>query len=118
MKLADLCWAAGVVDGEGCISINKNKPSSRRGCINPVYVLLLKVTMGHEPTVRRLHALFQEGSVQPRPPRNSRENASYTWIVQSLQAARVLQALQPYLFTKAKEAAVALSFARLFRKAQ
>jgi hypothetical protein len=115
MKLRDLCWAAGIVDGEGCITIIKHKASSRRGCINPVYVLNLRVTMGHEPTIRRLHAIFQEGSVQPRPARNQRENDSYTWIALSRQAVRVIRALQPYLVTKAEEAWLALSFAKLLR---
>lgn len=117
--VADLAWAAGLIDGEGCITIQYKKASIKNGSRNPGHSLLLKVTMTHEPTIRRLYKLFEVGTVQLQ--RISKKdvgkswNPAYSWICNPVAAAYVIGFVRPYLFTKADEADIALEFASLPR---
>jgi hypothetical protein len=106
-------WAAGVIDGEGCISIIRTPPTAASRCVANRYTLHLKVTMGHEQTVKRLRRIFRTGSVQIHVPKSERLNASWSWVCQSRQSEHVLRLVRPYLLTKAKEADVGMRFLRL-----
>ncbi len=110
---ADFAWAAGLIDGEGCIAIATYDADHAPGCTSRRYVLILKVTMGHRPTVERIAQLLGVGTVQDHVARSARVNASYSWVAQSRKAEAALRAVRPYLVTKAKEADVALAFMAL-----
>ena len=107
----ELAWAAGILDGEGCISIILTPPG--KYSVTPRHVLHVKVTMGHLPTVERFAVILGNGTVQKHAARSTRTNASYSYIVQARKADAVLQLLRPYLVTKAEEADVAFEFAAL-----
>lgn len=108
-KKTDVAWAAGILDGEGCISIIRTPPSRSARCRSNRYTFQLKVTMGHKPTVQRLVDLFG-GTVQDHQPRTERQNASHSWIAGARIGERALKMMRPYLITKAKEADVGLAF--------
>lgn len=103
----DLGWAAGIVDGEGCIFIRKAEAGSH-GRINVSHGLGLKVTMGHKETIDRLAGMFGHGS--RHEVRQGGYNDAWTWLVQATRAWPVLLALQPMIFTKAEEVLLALEF--------
>jgi hypothetical protein len=107
-----VAWAAGIIDGEGCITISRQRPGTG-GRVNPSHRLYLKVTMGHQPTVELLRQIFRVGSVHLQ--RGGRWNDAHTWLVAARQAGDVLLAVRPYLFTKAVEADLALQFLDLPR---
>jgi hypothetical protein len=111
MKKTDAAWAAGIVDGEGCIVINRSAPNGTQR--TRTYRLVIKVTMGHKPTIERLHTLFGIGSMQNHQPKSERMNASHSWICQARQSATVLKTIRPYLVTKADEADLAFKFLAL-----
>lgn len=113
MNILDVAWAAGIIDGEGCISIIRVPPTKKNGCRTVQYKMILKVTMGHRPTVERLLKIFGSGSRQDHVARTEKVNASYSWICQSVQVKKVLDVVRKYLFTKAEEADVALEFLSL-----
>jgi len=113
MTKLELAWAAGIIDGEGCISIIRVPASAQDRCVVDRFVLHLKVTMGHKETIDLLHRIFNAGSVQSHQPKTDRTNASYSWICQSRQAQLVLRLSSHYFVTKAKEAKVALEFMKL-----
>lgn len=114
MKKTDLAWVAGIIDGEGCIHISRNRASTHTHATTLRHSLYLKVTMGHKPTVDRLHALFQLGSVQKATAARKKVwNAAFSWVCCGQSAAEVLRQCLPYLLTKAKEAEVALAFVAL-----
>lgn len=118
ITLTDLAWSAGIIDGEGCIHIRYTDAAYHKGSRNPQHTLYLKVTMTSEKTVRKLHSLFGVGSIQTqKPPKGApvTHNIAFTWLCTSLQAAKVLTLVRPYLFTKLQEADVALKFANLPR---
>lgn len=106
-----IAWAAGIFDGEGCITINCQQPGSG-GRINPSYRLYLKVTMGHRATVDCLCDLFSVGTVTIQHS-NAGHNDAYTWWVASRQAIEVIKLMRPYLVTKADEADLALEWSQL-----
>lgn len=109
----ELAWAAGVFDGEGCISIGYVAPTEKNGLVNPSYRLTIKVTMCHEETVRRVHQILQEGTVQRHQRKGERINASWSWVAMSRKGYRAILKLSPYLVTKAEEARIAIQFGEL-----
>lgn len=113
VKKTDIAWAAGILDGEGCIAIIRYNPTPGTRCVEPRFVLHVKVTMGHRPTIDRLAEIFGHGTVQTHVARSERVNASYSWVAQSRKGEHVLTILRPYLLTKAAEADVALRFMEL-----
>ena len=112
-----IVWAAGLFDGEGCISIGYVPPSRRNDLVNPSYRLVIKVTMGCKQTVKRFGALVEQGTFQNHVRRSrkadKRVNASYSWVAMSRKAESVIKLLYPFLVTKKKEADVALAFMAL-----
>lgn len=118
MNEIDLAWCAGLIDGEGCITISYSDAAYFKGSRNPIHSLYLKVTMTHEPTIRHIHSLFNLGSVQVHlPGKNAKPNwnTAYSWLCCSNQAAQAITMVRPYLITKAFEADIALEFAALPR---
>jgi hypothetical protein len=112
-KKTDLAWVAGIVDGEGCISIIRHPPTPGSRCRSNRYTLHVKVTMGHKSTISRLVEVMGVGTLQNHAPRGPRTNASYSWIAQARHGEQAIRLMRPYLLTKAKEADVALAFMAL-----
>jgi hypothetical protein len=111
----ELAWAAGLIDGEGCIFISKGRPDITQGAINYSFALGLKVTMGHYATVQRLQTLFGVGFVGEVKYKNrpSNWNLAFTWLSTSHQAMAILNMLAPYLVTKQDEYLCAKEFMAL-----
>lgn len=105
-----VAWASGVFDGEGCITISRQRPGTG-GRVNPSYRLYLKVTMGHRPTIDRLRSVFGVGSIHEQ--RSERYNTAWSWLVATRQAGEVLAAMRPHLVTKASEMEIAFRFLAL-----
>jgi len=112
-RVAELAWAAGLVDGEGCITILHRLAGGSNGSKTDSFVLVLRVTMGHLETVRRLGGILGIGKVYDHAFRGARANASFSYTVSARVAEKVIRKLRPYLVTKAKEAEVALEFMAL-----
>lgn len=108
-----LAWAAGIFDGEGCISIGYAKPQPKSRHHKPSYRLTVRVTMGHEPTVRRFAEIAGTSTVHDHGARTERANASWTWLAMARKGEAALKLLQPYLLTKAAECEIALEFMAL-----
>lgn len=98
-----LAWAAGFVDGEGCISLYERK-DRKTG-----YYIKLHVANTNKASLERLQALFG-GSIQyiqrGSPERNWKP--SFAWIVSHVKAHNALVELLPYLFVKKKQAELAV----------
>jgi len=94
---ADHGWLAGIIDGEGCITIRRKE--------NPTPSVELVVGMTDETAVRRCQAIAGRGSVTLVV--NGRQLPLWFWGVYSHNAKSILWLLYP-LFTakraRAKEA--------------
>lgn len=111
MRAVKVAWAAGVFDGEGCITINKQRPGTG-GRKNVNHRLYIKVTMGHLPTVERLQDIFGKGTITLQKSAKG-HNDAHTWWVASREAGEVLGLMRQYLITKAAEADLAFEFLAL-----
>lgn len=104
----ELAWAAGLIDGEGCIGIDyKRRPSDSR---HPSYRLRLRLNMTHKSTVIRLKRILRAGKVRFRKAGKSRWKDQYVWSVSGKIARRILIQLLPYLCTKLRDAKIGIKF--------
>ena len=98
-----LGYIAGIIDGEGCISLSKH--TNRE-----TYVPAVKVAMTNEVCIHFLHNMTEIGNfnvdIRPKPYK-----PEYKWRVGSrLDIYILLRTIYPYLVVKKKQASVMLEF--------
>ena len=105
MNQIDLAYAAGLIDGEGCFGLARE----RNGNGSLVYRPYVTVGMTTEEPIRWLHELFGVGGVTffPKAPP---ARPMYRWRTQGKGARTVAEALLPYLRVKADVARLILAF--------
>lgn len=108
-----LAWLAGLIDGEGCISLTRRSPQRKNRCVSPSYRLILKVSMCHLETVRRCREITGLGSLHMQDAQKQHYTSAFTWFCNATDAELVIEAVLPWLVTKREEALVALDFLRL-----
>lgn len=108
-----LAWLAGLIDGEGCISLTRRSPQRKHRCVSPSYRLILKVSMCHLDTVRRCREITGLGTLHMQDAQKAHYSSAYTWFCNATDAELVIEAVLPWLVTKREEALVALDFLRL-----
>ncbi len=109
-----IIWAAGFVDGEG--NINIQRYSSTRGRRHrPCYNLLLQVDQTSPDPLEKLKGLWG-GRISKKKPQNPRWAPQWHWWVSGKDAAQALAELRPYLLVKRDQADIALEFAQLKRQ--
>lgn len=96
----DLARAAGLFDGEGCISLGKHGHN---------YQLVLRVSMTNRAAITDLHRILG-GTTITAPARGASHKPVHIWSLRGWPIARVLLNLYPHLITKQAEAAVALNY--------
>ena len=97
-----LAWAAGFIDGEGSIRIDKTATS---------YYLKLELTQKAEMPVRELEKLL--GGIVSTYWHGKNGCNYFRWRIESIRCADVLRELLPYLVLKKKEAQVAIAFSEI-----
>jgi hypothetical protein len=108
-NVVDLAWAAGFIDGEGCISIHKHKSS--RNPKYPRFTLRLTVSNTKVDVLNQCKEIFGCGTVtldQLREDKNWKQG--YRWTVTCDSASRVLKQLIPYLRVKRRQAETGIEF--------
>ncbi len=110
MRVADLAWAAGIVDGEGYLGMTRAKVSvvSRRKTES--FQIRISVRMTHKETIRKLFCLFGGTFKLARSRNPSRHNDNYEWYTGDLLTESVLRQLRPFLITKRKQAILLLAY--------
>lgn len=115
--MTDLAWAAGLIDGEGCISIKKTKVNNTRKAKSPYYSLILGVKMVHKPAIDKLYSIFLVGSIIRREGKGN-IRPTWTWCVGGTPAvAKILKAILPFSIVKLSEIHLALLFSSIINKA-
>ena len=107
-------YLAGIVDGEGSISIVRNfsKGSRHR---NICYTLCVQITMLEKEAINLLTQSF-DGHVCLIPPRNNpnrwsiESKAIWQWGITNDKAKQMLIELRPHLRVKLKQALLAIKF--------
>ncbi len=109
-----IIWAAGFVDGEGNIAIQRY--SSTRGRRHrPCHNLLLQVAQTSLGPLEKLKELWG-GRIGERKHGNPRRAPIWGWWVSGKDAAQAIAELRPYLLVKREQADIALEFAQLKRQ--
>lgn len=105
LKALDYAWAAGVLEGEGCLSIFKrpDRPNTTSTAIH--------CEMTDEDVIRRLHAIFGVGTVNGRTNVGNRKDTrlrkpTWIWSVQNMAGiSNVLFHIWFYLGERRREKA-------------
>lgn len=112
----DAAWIAGILDGEGSISVSKTTKGRTRDGVyygGPIYGLRLGVIMTSTVALEFFSSYFG-GVVVPHKSQNKRQ--LYRWSVSEWRAVRVLATLSPYLRIKRRQAELAISFMHTKRR--
>jgi hypothetical protein len=99
-------YIAGLFDGEGCVSIGMEKPSSRRK--SPKYYLQAFIVNTYKPVIDYLYTVCG-GSVSKSWNGGNRK-LIYRWAVNSRMAESFLKLIQPHVIIKQKQLELALEF--------
>lgn len=97
-------YLAGIIDGEGCIRVNKCK---QRVGPNYSYEASLQVTMCDLAVIKKLQFLFG-GSIRWRKPSSVKARPAFHWWVTGDRLRSLLNAAEPYLILKQPQALAAL----------
>lgn len=105
----DLAWAAGFIDGEGCITIRRYRVPGGR---NLAYQVAIVVANTHRESVEKVCAILGVGKIFIL-----KKDASLPYLLPSWQyhanaqqAKQVLTKIYPYLVTKKRDADIALEY--------
>lgn len=101
-----LAWAAGVIDGEGCIGAYANHPDKG----DHLMYLRLTVTNTDQVMLENLQRTLKVGNIRQTREAQGNARACWCWECNSADAVTVLEAVYPYLVTKQHEALLALQF--------
>lgn len=106
---AAYAWAAGLVDGEGSIGIERrsHRPGGR---------LVLTVVQKHPAALEQLRWIFGAGSLRWSPGYGERGRPRWDFRISNQKAAEALTLMRPYLVIKAEEADVAIEFQQNVRQ--
>lgn len=109
-----LPYVAGIVDGEGCISIHVNRSRAARFANQkPRVVMQLAVSNCCERLIDQLWFQFG-GTKQKHLDRyNPRARDNWRWCLSEQAACRLVEKLRPYLFVKQKQADLLLKLGQL-----
>ena len=105
----EVAYLAGIVDGEGCISINKAKPRGRSK--NPCHVLRITIANTNRDLINWL-AIKMGGcsrkSSRAKYPANWKD--SWQWHIEGFPAMELLCLVEPHLIIKKAQAIIAIEF--------
>ena len=101
-----LAYAAGIVDGEGCISIGKKSMGTDK---LPRLTMILTVVNTNEWLIRWFKMQFG-GNIRNQKPSNQRAKLKWVWRVESRKASEIIKLLLPYLQIKRPQAELAIKF--------
>ncbi len=96
-------WLAGLVDGEGCMTVLRTTSPHGSG---DSYPPVLQVRMCDQSPVLRCAEITGFGNASPRqdPPSSGGKRGSYQWRLSARNAADIAAELYPYLMVKKRQA--------------
>ena len=110
MKEVDIAWAAGMLDGEGCIYIARGWPGAP-GCKTIQHSGHVSITNCNLNALYELKTLFN-GCINS-DSHYEKHKPVYKWVLGEKAAAKFLRIVLPYLRIKTKEAQLYLEFREL-----
>lgn len=106
----DLIYFAGIVDGEGTITIHRQ---TRAQTGNESIHCRVMVANSHEPLMRWIHETFGGKLQVPRSTRSPKHKPVMNWYAGSTEATRLCERLIPYLKVKQRQAEIVVALGAL-----
>ena len=110
-KDTDLAWAAGFVDGEGCIALCRRAQKIKDKTYH-CYVLRLSVANTDLRALERLKGMFGGSINAASHTKRPTHKPCWTWYVMSAKAEATLAAIVPFLFSKKEQAELGIASRR------
>jgi hypothetical protein len=107
----ELAYAAGILDGEGCISVRKKENRNGRIC----YYCGLAIAMVDQEVPRWLLTTFG-GFLYTSSRKTKAWRTVYIWRVENKALMDFLSSILPYLILKKKRAELAIQLCSMVRK--
>ena len=111
---ARLGYTAGIIDGEGCISIFRYTKHGKPN-YSSYHRLIVSITSTDEWLCQWFKMQYG-GSVQPHIPYAITQSKSWIWVVIGKRAAELLESILPYLQIKRPQAELAIKFQKGMRR--
>lgn len=109
MNQCDAAYLAGIVDGEGSISIGHQKDSRPRGA--DYYYLLLTITNTSEDLLTWVTSVTGRGNYYEKSRKGSLgKKRCYSWTARGWSAADVLKEIAPHMIVKQRKAELGIQF--------
>lgn len=101
IKEVDKAWTAGIIDGEGCLTIQASKMYYKQTQSFSKYKTntYISVRMTDCNAIKKLSDLWG-GCVSLTPPKNSGVKMVYGWCPSNKKHKKFLESILPYLVTK------------------
>lgn len=112
MKDTDLAYIAGIVDGEGCVRINKTKAYKCQGKVTPTYNARIQIRMTDEEAIRFI-AQTLGGWYYPEKKAAPHRKKLYCYQASGKAAENILRTILPYLRVKKEQALTVLALRNL-----
>ncbi len=106
----DVAWIAGFVDGEGCLTITRQRA---KGSVLGEYIYyrpVLVIANNDKPSLDWIQTQLRVGHVATIRHGTDRWAPSYQYVVGGFAALKVVRLISPYLRIKCRQAALLLQF--------
>lgn len=101
----DIAYCAGLIDGEGCIRVNRSKPyHDLTGCVSPKFIASIHVRMVDEGAIAFLHATLGGWYWREKKPHSTKGRPLFCWQATQAHAEQVLLLIRPHLRVKGASA--------------
>lgn len=114
MTEAELAYLAGIIDGEGNIAIHTRAAGSQ-GSVAQEYKNVMKVANTDLRLLEWIKEKTGAGSIYADRRRGNRRQC-YQWFCPSVQAAKILRLVYPYLVIKKEQAELVFAFRETYDK--
>ena len=100
----DLAYAAGFIDGEGCLSVGKT------------WKIAISCSNTDKPTIKWLHKNFGGSYYSSKRKRKPNHRTMHTWQIVSLNAYNFCKMIVPYLKIKTEQALLLIAIQQTMTK--
>lgn len=105
-SVTDLAWAAGFLDADGCVKIQRLAQKSSK---NPAYSLRISVGQTRREPLEKFQLLFG-GTIYERKMARLTNGVLFEWGLSAENASKALTRMLPYLVLKRDQAKLGIEF--------
>lgn len=107
----ELGWSAGIIDGEGCISLMKSARNIRRGVGKSyAYAITVSVASTDIRMLEKMHGFWSGSLTAKNVYQKPHHSQAWYWTVTGKNARAMLETLKSHLITKREQAEVVLEY--------